>query len=134
MKKAVALGCAILAAGLSPASAQSLFNQTPAPEAASQAEAAPARKPRPKKPRVPTPARSLVISNASATALTSLEISAEGKTAKLDKPLAAKARTTLKLPALKTCTVTVSASFEGSGEAEASDYDVCKEKSIRFTE
>lgn len=132
-----ALTGAVALALAGPAAAQtSLFGQPlgqpepPAPEAG-----APAAQPRAKpKPRGPTPARSLSISNASSTALTTLEISGEGKTARLAQPLAPNGRATLRLPAFKKCVVSVAASFEGAGEAEASDYNICREKSIRFTD
>lgn len=124
-----------------PAAAQrSLFDPPPAqespPPAAAPAPAAeaPRAKPRPRKPRGPVPARALSIQNASTTTLTALEVSGDGKTARLAKPLPAKGRTTLRLPALKTCTVTVAATFEGSGQADASEFDICKDKTIRFTE
>ena len=134
--------CSMFALGpVGPAIGQtSLFGQplgqppaaAPAPEAAAPAEGA---RPRPKpKPRGPTPARSLSISNASSSALTSLEISAEGKSGRLAQPLAPNGRTTVKLPAFKRCVVSVTASFEAAGEAEASDYNICREKSIRFTD
>ena len=113
----------------------SLFAQPIAPEA-SAPDAPAAAKPRPKrvKPRGPTPARSLVISNASRNVLTDLEVSGGGKSAKLAKPIAPDMKATLKLPALKDCTVTVVATFEGAGEADSSSYDICKEKGIRFTD
>lgn len=113
----------------------SLFAQPVAPEAAAPDSPA-AAKPKPKrmKPKGPTPARSLVISNASKNVLTDLEISGSGKSAKLEKPIAPDMKATLKLPALKECTVTVVATFEGVGEADSSSYDICKEKGIRFTD
>lgn len=138
MSKSIILSASLasLLAMSGPVDAQSVFGQPGAEEAQPTAPAAPAPaapKPRPK-PKKPTPARSIVISNASANVLTSLEITGEGKTARLAKPLAPKERTTLKLPALRTCVVAVSAGFEGAGEAEANDYNICREKSIRFTE
>lgn len=133
---ACAAALAALIGVSAPASSQSLFNQPtaqdPQPEAQPEGPAA-APKPRPK-PKRPTPARSLVISNASSNTLTSLEVSGDGQTARLTKPLVPKERTTLKLPALKRCIVTVSADFEGAAEAAASDFNVCREKIIRFTE
>ncbi len=131
-----------LAAGLvlstSQAMAQrSLFDQPAAPSPETSIPDAPAAtKPKPKrvKPRGPTPARSLVISNASKNVLTDLEVTGSGKSAKLGKPIAPDMKATLKLPALKDCTVTVVATFEGVAEADSSSYDICKEKSIRFTD
>ncbi|MBV9078976.1 MAG: hypothetical protein JO048_16055 [Methylobacteriaceae bacterium] len=120
--------------------AQSLFTQPvapdPAPAAAAPAaapEAAPA-KPKPRRvarPKGPVPARAVVVANASPGVLTGLEIAGEGKSATLRKPLAPNARTTLKLPALRTCTVSVTPSFEGA-PGETSEVDICREKTLRF--
>lgn len=115
----------------------SLFAQpvAPGPETAvPDAPAAVKAKPRRAKPKGPTPARSLVISNASKNVLTDLEISGDGKSAKLGAPIAPESRATLRLPMLKSCIVTVVATFEGVGEADSSSYDICKEKGIRFTD
>ncbi len=115
----------------------SLFAQpvAPGPDVAAPDPAAAAKpKPRRMKPKGPTPARSLVISNASKNVLTDLEVSGSGKSAKITKPIAPDMKATLKLPALKDCTVTVVATFEGVGEADSSSYDICKEKGIRFTD
>ena len=35
---------------------------------------------------------------------------------------------------MKGCTVSVAATFEGGGKSDAETFDVCKEKSIRFTD
>jgi hypothetical protein len=40
----------------------------------------------------------------------------------------------VKLPRLKGCIVTVAATFEGEGQVEAGEFDVCKDKNIRFTD
>src|SRR5215207_287727 len=45
-----------------------------------------------------------------------------------------KARATVRLPKTKGCTVSVAATFEGGGKSDAETFDVCKEKSIRFTD
>lgn len=113
----------------------SLFAQPIAPDAsAPQAPAVAKSKPKPAKPKGPVPARSLVISNDSKNVLTEIEVSGGGKSAKLGKPIAPDTKATLKLPALKECTVTVVASFENVGQADESSYDICKEKGIRFTD
>lgn len=116
---------------------RSLFDQpvAPGPEA-SPPDTSSAAKPKPRrvKPKGPTPARSLVISNASKNVLNELEVSGGGKSAKLAKPIAPGMDATLKLPVLKDCTVTVVATFEGVGEADSSSYDICKDKGIRFTD
>lgn len=148
--RAALLGSLVAASlGLAPnASAQrSLFDQpvaqdpspatpvqAPATPAQADAPAAPKPKPKPRKPRGPVPARALTINNASPNVLSGLEVSGDGKTASLSKPLAPKKKATLKLPVFKSCTVTVSATFEGQAAADASDLDICKEKAIRFTE
>ena len=127
------IGSAVaLLMAVSAVSAQtSLFNQPVASETAAP------DKPKPKRAgaaKVPVPARSLVISNASKNVLTELEVSAEDKSAKLSKPLAPDSKVTLRLPAFKSCTVTIVASFENAGQADESSYDICKDKSIRFTD
>lgn len=116
---------------------RSLFDQpvAPGPETSPQDTPTAAKpKVRRAKPKGPTPARSLVISNASKNVLTDLEVSGSGKSAKLSKPVAPDMTATLKLPVLKECTVTVVATFEGVGESDSSSYDICKDKGIRFTD
>src|SRR5918911_705359 len=61
---------------------------------------------------------------------TEVAITAEDTTASLSKPLAPKARTAVKLPKMKGCTVSVAASFEGGGKSDADAFDVCREKLI----
>lgn len=124
-----------------PAFAQrSLFDapvETPAPAppqgGSTGGDTAPKPRPKPRKPRGPVPARSITINNAGVSTLSSLEVSADDKSAKLTKPLAPKTKATLKLPAFKSCTVAVLASFEGQA-GEPSEVDICKDKAIRFTE
>ncbi len=130
--------CLVLAG--SATAQRSLFDQ-PAPGEASPPAAAPAgaatpprAKPKPRKPRGPVPARSLTVQNASANTLTALEVSGDGKSARLANPIKAGGKASLKLPAMKRCVVAVSASFEGAGQAEASEFDICNDKTIRFTE
>jgi len=104
--------------------------------AAPQAEAPPtAAKPRPRKPAAAKPADSVTVTNASAnTALQIVITGDDDKTATVSKPLAAKAKTVVKLPKLKGCTVAVQATFEKEGLVEVGEFDVCKEKTIRFTD
>jgi hypothetical protein len=99
--------------------------------AAAPAATAPAAKPR---KRGPTPAFAVVVTNASQHTATDVTITGEGKDAKLTKPLKPKAKASVKLPNLKGCIVTVTATFEGEGQVEAGEFDVCKDKSIRFTD
>ena len=114
---------------------RSLFDQPVAPGPETSPQNTPtAAKPKVRRAKGPTPARSLVISNASKNVLTDLEVSGSGKSAKLAKPIAPDMTATLKLPVLKECTVTVVATFEGVGESDTSSYDICKDKGIRFTD
>ena len=122
-----------------PAAAQtSLFSQPTSPPATMRAPAAaPAPAPAmaaPKaKPRGPVPARALSISNVSGSALTALVVQAEGKEAKLARELGDGQNATLKLPAFKSCTVTIMATFERAGEAEQMEQDICKDRKLRLT-
>lgn len=127
------LAGSILCAGLGGANAQtSLFD----PPAAAAPAAAPsgkaAAKPKPKR-KGPSPARSLAITNVSGSALTSLEVTADGKSAKLSKSLANDGTATLKLPAFRSCNITIVASFEGPGEPETLEQNICKDRKLRLT-
>jgi hypothetical protein len=99
--------------------------------AAAPAAAAPAAKP---KKRGPTPASAVVVTNASKNTATDVTITGEGKDAKLTKALKPMAKASVKLPKLKGCIVTVAATFEGEGHVDAGEFDVCKDKTIRFTD
>src|ERR671933_1324667 len=127
--------CAALVLGLTPAVAQSTLSvPSPAGAGTAPAEAAPeAAAPKPK-PKQKGPPRALTVVNASTKAVTEVAITAGDKTASLSKPLAPKARTAVKLPKMKGCTVSVAASFEGGGKSDADAFDVCREKLIRFTD
>jgi len=61
-------------------------------------------------------------------------ITAEDATASTSKPLGPKARTTLKLPKIQGWTVSVAASFAGVGQVEVGEFDICKDRTIRFTD
>lgn len=130
----VAVGCS---AAAFPALAQpSLFSQpSPPPPTLTQPGApATAAAPKPRaKPRGPVPARALSVVNDSTGTVVALEVTGDGKTAKLAQPLGPRSRTTLRLPVLKTCLVTVTTTFEGT-DGDTTSQDVCKDKSIRFTE
>jgi hypothetical protein len=104
---------------------------TAAPAGTAAATTAPAAKPR---KRGPTPASAVVVTNASKNTATDVTITGEGKDAKLTKPLKPNAKASVKLPRLKGCIVTVAATFEGEGQVEAGEFDVCKDKNIRFTD
>ena len=89
----------------------------------------------PAAPAAAKPADSVTVTNASAnTALQIVITGDDDKTATVSKPLAAKAKTVVKLPKLKGCTVAVQATFEKEGLVEVGEFDVCKEKTIRFTD
>ena len=112
----------------------SLFDQKPAGGTAPvEAPPAPAAaKPKPK-PRGPAPARALSISNNSGSALTDFVVAAEGKQAKLARELGTGETATLRLPAFKTCMVTIIATFERAGEAEQMEQNICKDRKVRLT-
>jgi hypothetical protein len=87
----VGFACAALLSGAAAA-------QT-APAAAPADDAAPAEAAAPKpKPRGPQPASVVTVSNATASTAMTVTVTGEGKTAKLSKPLAPKARASLRLP------------------------------------
>src|SRR4051812_11476196 len=104
-------------------------DSVPGDAAATPETAAPKQKPKRK-----GPPSSVTVINATANTATGIVITAGDKTTKLSKPLAPKARATVKLPKMKGCTVSVAATFEGGGKSDAETFDVCKEKSIRFTD
>lgn len=131
---AVLMGCAAMAGA---AEAQtSLFDPPAANSGAAPLtpSAEPAAKPpaRKAKPKGPAPARSLSVVNESGSALTALEVSGDGKTARLPKELPSGQTAILRLPALKGCTVTISATFQRAGEADMHEYDICKDRTVRF--
>jgi len=61
-------------------------------------------------------------------------ISAGDATASTWKALAPNGRTSVKLPKLQDCTVSVAGSFEGIGQVEIGEFDICKDKTIPFTD
>ena len=136
------LDFAALAAAALIASATAVSAQTPAPPlpppraapAPAPAEAAPAaRAPRAKPGAMPPPA-SITIVNASGFTATNIVVSGEGKTATSSKPLKPKEKTAIKLPRLTTCEVSVAATFDSEGQVEVGEFDVCKDRTIRFTQ
>ncbi len=113
-----------------PAAAQTTTGSMPDNPAAAAAPAA-------KKARSKTPQPAQVVTLTNATRQTATEVIITGeeeKTAKLSKPLAPKAKASLKLPKLKECLVQVAATFEGEGQVDIGEFDICKDKTIRFTE
>ena len=138
--KSLAIAFACLAVAGSAQAQTSLFEQPARGSAAApltppaDAGAAPAAKPRAKpRPKGPVPARALSITNESGSALTMLEVSGDGKSAKLPKELGTGQTATLRLPALKSCTVMISATFQRAGEADMHEQDICKDRKVRFT-
>jgi hypothetical protein len=129
------LACAALLASVTAISAQTpaVPGSVPGDAAATPETAAPKQKPKPK-PKRKGPPSSVTVINATANTATDIVITAGEKTTKLSKPLAPKGRATVRLPKLKGCTVSVAATFEGGGKSDAETFDVCKEKSIRFTD
>src|SRR4051812_36069247 len=127
------LACAVLLASVAAMSAQTPAEpgSVPGDAAATPETAAPKQKQKPKRKGPPS---SVTVINATANTATGIVITAGDKTTKLSKPLAPKGRATVRLPKLKGCTVSVAATFEGGGKSDAETFDVCKEKSIRFTD
>jgi len=82
----------------------------------------------------PTKPSAVLISNAREVAVTDIAVEADGQTVRLAKPLAPKAKATLKLPKMSGCIVAVAATFEDESTAELPELDVCKDKTVRFTD
>ena len=129
------LACAALLASVTavPAQTPAVPGSVPGDAAATPETAAPKPKPKPK-PKRKGPPSSVTVINATANTATGIVITAGEKTTTLSKPLAPKGRATVKLPKMQGCTVSVAATFEGGGRSDAETFDVCKEKSIRFTD
>ena len=121
-----------VAAPVAPPSPAPTVQAAPAEPAAEEAaEPQPQAKPRPRKPRGPVPARSLVVTNGSPIGLVALEVSQDGRGASLKAPLAPGKKITLRLPAFKGCEVNVVVTFEG-GQPDTHQVDICKEKTLNF--
>jgi hypothetical protein len=127
------LTCAALVLGLTPAVAQPLMSMPAVPGSAPAGAAPEATAPKPS-PKQKRPPRAVTVVNASAKTVTGVIITAGDRTATLSKPLAPKARASVKLPTMKGCTVSVAATFEGGGKSDTDAFNVCQEKLIRFTE
>jgi hypothetical protein len=85
-------------------------------------------------PTKPKPASALVITNAREVPAIDVAIGANGQTVRIAKPLASKAKITLKLPKMSGCMVAVSATFEDESAAELGEFDVCQDSTIRLTD
>lgn len=107
---------------------------SPAPASPAAAEPAPAVA-APAKPKVTAkPIPTVTLTNASGSTATEVVVSSSEMTIKLDKPLASKNKASLRLPKLKGCVVSVAATFEGEGQVDVGEFNVCKDKAIRFTD
>jgi hypothetical protein len=82
----------------------------------------------------PKPASALVITNAREVPATDIAIGANGQTVRVTKPLASKAKTTLKLPKMPGCMVVVAANFADESTVQMDEFDVCKDSTVRFTD
>ena len=85
-------------------------------------------------PTKPNPASAVLVTNSREVAVTDMAIEAGGQTVRLAKPLAPKAKATLKLPKMSGCIVAVAATFEDESTADLSELDVCKDRNVRFTD
>jgi hypothetical protein len=85
-------------------------------------------------PTKPKPVSAVVITNSRGVQATDVAVGANGQTVRLSKPLAPKAQATLRLPKMAGCMVVVAAVFEDEAASELSELDVCKDRTIRFTD
>jgi hypothetical protein len=85
-------------------------------------------------PTKPNPASIVHITNTRDITVTDISVDAGGQTVRLAKPLAPKGKTTLKLPKMSGCIVAVAATFEDESTAELPELDICKDKTVRFTD
>ena len=76
----------------------------------------------------------LTVVNGSEVPATTITITEEAKIVSHAGPLAPKAQTTLKLPRMTGCLVTVEATFEGGSGSDGRAIDVCKVKLVRLTD
>jgi hypothetical protein len=126
LRVTVALGAALAAAAPVLAQEPDAAPDAPAEETAPRPERA--------RPRPPQPATSVVVANATANALTAVVLTGQGDTSALPRPVPPRGRATLALPKRTGCTVAVQATFENGGFVDIPAFDVCKERTIRFTE
>lgn len=129
---AALLGCAFLTVAPLAQAQTSLFDAPAAnSDTSAPAAAAPARKAK-AKPKT-AQVKSVAITNASSSVLTGLQVDADGRSVKLDKELGANQSATLRLPGVKSCVVTIMASFDGAPEAEQMEQNICKDRKVRLT-
>ena len=98
---------------------------------ASTSFAAPAKKTRQKIPAA------IIVQNDRAVELRSMTLAAAGAEAKplasLAKPLAAGKKMTLSVKGLKSCRVSIAATFGDDGDADT-EMDICKDRTVRFVD
>ena len=80
------------------------------------------------------PASALIITNARTVAAADVTVRVGQGAVTLKRPLAPGAKTTLKLPKMSGCTVSIFAIFEDEAVAEMEEFDTCREKTVRFTD
>jgi hypothetical protein len=85
-------------------------------------------------PTKPKPDSALIITNAREVPATDVAIDANGQTVRVMKPLAPKAKTSVKLPQMTGCMVAIAATFEDDATAELAEFDVCQDRNIRLTD
>ncbi len=88
------------------------------------ATAAPARK----------PASALIITNARAVPAANVAVRVGQGAVRLARPLAPGAKATLKLPKMTDCIVSIFAMFEDESVVDVEEFDICREKTVRFTD
>jgi hypothetical protein len=131
MHRPIIAGLIALLTGSTVTAAQSV----PAPATTEQPtkRAVPVNPTRAKKPVTAQAPSAITVVNASTQTAVMVIITSEDATATTSKPLGPKARTTVELPKLQGCTVSVAAGFEGGGQVDVGEFDICKDRTIRFT-
>jgi hypothetical protein len=83
----------------------------------------------------PRPPASIIVVNGRSVAALQVSVKAQGApTASLPAPLPAGGRTVLKVPRLPGCLVSIEALFEDEADYAIDEFDICKEKQIRFVD
>lgn len=85
-------------------------------------------------PQKPKSVSTVLITNSREVPATDVSVGVDGQTVRLAKPLPPKTKTTLKLPKVTGCIVAVAATFEDESTAELPVLDVCKDRTVRFTD
>jgi hypothetical protein len=96
---------------------------------------APAPSAKGKAARTARPAQAVIVTNGRNGTATEVVITGDDdKATKVTKKLPPKGKLTVKVPKQAGCLVQVAATFENEGEVEFGELDICKEKTIRFTD